>query len=150
MPDKAMFYKRDFEETPIWAWDESLTGLIPMPGFITNVPDVHSDCFIKATITDSQGQVYDGYVIWDSVDVFAFGVFAGEHDLTFNLGIREIVEGNLNTLCRENDIDEIVFFPIQYETKVFNDCCNLIKGCFSHPDYDNYVFRAFDGKLSLP
>jgi len=102
-----------FERHPVWKWNATVDGYCPVEDF-DPLPTDEPTLFMKATLTASTGEVFDGYLV--GLDRFyAFGLFVGGEEYVINLRLPETIEAAAAAISRKLG-KPVRFFPLRYET----------------------------------
>lgn len=105
----------DFQEFPIWTWNDEQTELCPVDEHEAD-PGEHGVLFIRAKFYPADRQ-FDGYLI-GCTSFYAFALFIGGHELTFNLNLSEEMEEDLPEIYRLTGGESFPLFPLRYESDI--------------------------------
>ena len=107
--------KRDFQLHPVWKWNESRDGYIPVLNPCP-LPTDEDTLFISARFTIANGDYFDGYVV-GSTTLYAFFIFCDDKSYGFNLNAATLNETSKNSLAEHLHKPVSEVFPIQYATE---------------------------------
>ena len=111
-PWKASLSKKDFEQYPIWVWDDENEGHLPLsePSY------EYGTLFIKAHFK-TEGYTFEGFLV--GIDTFyAFCIFINDEEISFNLNLPGLFEVKIKKIFDLLQCNPFQFFPIQYKADV--------------------------------
>ncbi|MDB5105339.1 MAG: hypothetical protein JWP91_3028 [Fibrobacteres bacterium] len=77
-----------------------------------DLPDEYGTLFILATFTLPSGKTLPGYLV-GSETFYAFGIFIGEKEYSFNLNLPDIANATISEISRESGDGPVL--PLQYK-----------------------------------
>jgi hypothetical protein len=101
----------DFERFPVWTWDDAMEGYHPILGE-GDLPDEYGTLFILATFTFPSGKTLSGYLV-GSETFYAFGIFIGENEYSFNLNLPDMANATISEISRASGGESVL--PLQYK-----------------------------------
>jgi hypothetical protein len=126
-PKRKRFSLVDFNQFPVWVWDED--GVWHQP--ITEAdpsPDDYGTLFIRSRFFTND-RVFDGYLIGGS-RFYAMAIFANGTDFHFNRNLVALSQKSLSQLFSALDCTPFQFFPVRYESPVCFKGGKVITGEF--------------------
>jgi hypothetical protein len=118
-PWRNTLTKADFDEHPVWLWDDEKDGYLPISESEIPLDDDDDDYgpyFIKARF-EVNGHWSDGYLVGDD-SFYAFELFIGGQDFPMNLNMPDLIEESLIEICRLMKWEPFELFPLRYESPV--------------------------------
>lgn len=114
-PKRKSFSQSDFEQYPVWAWDDSNEIHQPITDIEPALED-YGTLFIKASFQTS-GHSFNGYLIGGTV-FYAFGLFVREREFVMNLRLPDMMETSLREIIHLLECPPFNLFPLQYSSEV--------------------------------
>jgi hypothetical protein len=115
-PKRKDFTKADFDQYPVWVWDDEMEGHLPLSENEPSPDGEYGPFFIKARF-EVNGCWFDGYLIGDET-YYAFGLFVGDHEFVMNLNMPDLIEESVVEICRLMNWGPFELFPLRYESPV--------------------------------
>jgi hypothetical protein len=115
-PNRKMLTKADFDQYPVWVWDDEMEGRLPLSESELSPDGEYGPFFIKARF-EVNGCWFDGYLVGDE-SYYAFGLFVGDHKFVMNLNTPDAIEEYLVEICRLMNWEPFELFPLRYESPV--------------------------------
>lgn len=111
-PWRRNFSKEDFDQYPIWVWDDENFGHLPLsePSY------EHGTLFIKAHFKTG-GYTFEGFLVGGS-SFYAFCIFFNNEEFYFNLNLTKLMEEEIKRIFRILNCEPFVFFPVYYKAVV--------------------------------
>lgn len=98
-PKRKEFTQEDFEQYPVWAWDDEMEYKLPISDIELSRDD-YGVFFIKAEFT-TDGHHFDGYLIGNKT-YYAFGIFVNGEEFILNLNMPDRIEIHMKIPNIEN------------------------------------------------
>jgi hypothetical protein len=98
-PSRELLTAEDFESYPVWVWDDRNDACLPLDD-VSPAYGQWDPMFIAASITAGKAHL-KGYVVGDGLNVYAFAVFFGTAEFSFNLNMGEDFFVELRRLAAE-------------------------------------------------
>jgi hypothetical protein len=114
---------------PVWKWDETNEFLCPVLEY-NPLPENEPTLFIKAVFETPEKYRFDGYLI-GLHRYYGFGLFVEDQEFVMNLNLPDMIEENLNIICNTLGRQELVLFPLMYETNYYFEGKQKINGVIS-------------------
>lgn len=126
----------DFEDCPVWRYDEDADGYFAVRS-LDDLPDRVRDLSILAQFTTPGGIQLLGEI--GGVDrVFAIGLFANDQVFFLNQNLkkeaREQAEAFLQASGLSDQLSYETLLPLRYETRWGGEVFNNFSGVFEMPD----------------
>ena len=119
----------NFEEYPVWAWDDENERLCPVELDGTTLPEDLGDLFIKSKIIISNGREFNGYV-GGLVSFHCFGVFIEHEEFLFNINLGDFFDDEIAKIRNVLKTEQLDFFPVRYKTQFHFPGKNILAGEF--------------------
>lgn len=114
-PHKTILSKGDFEEYPVWVWDDENVGYLPLSK-TEPVTGEYGTLLIKADL-EAGGHKFKGYLVGIS-SFYAFGIFIDNQEVIINLNLLEDLESQVEQICKVLDCKPFSMFPLQYDSPI--------------------------------
>ena len=114
-PKRRSLSREDFEEHPVWTWDDENEGHLPLSE-ADPAPEEYPTLFIKARF-EASGHQFDGYLIGGS-SFYAFGLFIAEQKFVMNLNLPDLIEKNLPEIFRLLSCQPFKLFPLRFSSPI--------------------------------
>lgn len=114
-PKRVLFTPEDFEEYPIWTWDDAHESYLPISERDPSIED-YDILFIKSKF-ETNGYSFDGYLTGD-ISFYAFGIFIDGKLFSMNLGLHSLVRQRLNEIFLVLRCEPFDFFPVYYYSPI--------------------------------
>lgn len=111
-PRRERLTQKDFDQHPIWVWDDENTGHLPLsePSY------EYGTLFIKAHF-ETGGHIFEGFLV--GIDSFyAFCLFVNNERFSFNLNLPDLMTIEIKKLYHVLKCKPFNFFPIHYKADV--------------------------------
>lgn len=119
---KKELRQEDFEQFPVWVWDDEQEGFHPLTG-IGAVPSEFPVAFMRAKFILPSGHELTGYLI--GLDSFyAFGLFVDDEHYVVNRNAPDLAEPVFRSIAHKFGIPDVM--PMRYICDVFDG--QLIEG----------------------
>ncbi len=113
---RKVLSKTDFEEHPIWIWDDAKEYKIPKK-VDKNLSWVDADVFFIKAKFKTNGHSFDGYLVGNN-DYYAFTLFVNSEHIKFNANADSLNKASLKTIFLMLNCKPFDFFPLEYESEV--------------------------------
>jgi hypothetical protein len=111
-PWRKSLSKEDFDQYPIWVWDDENVGHLPL----SKVSYEYGTLFIKAYFTTGE-YMFEGFLV--GTDTFyAFGIFINGETFIFNFNLPGLMDSKLKNIFQLLKCQPFNFFPIRYKADV--------------------------------
>lgn len=114
-PKREGFSKDDFEQYPVWTWDDEREFHLPLSEAEPAVED-YDTLFIKSRF-EAGGHCFDGYLVGGKT-FYAFGFFVGDEVFSMNLGLPDLIDENVDEICNVLNCERFEIFPLRYSSPV--------------------------------
>ena len=123
--------KTDFEQCPIWVWDDTREYKVPITRTALSWEDFDT-FFVKATFKTNV-YCFGGYLVGNKI-YFAFTLFVGSENIKFNINSDGLNEGSLRKLFQVMHCKPFNLFPVEYESDVITTEGSRICGVINVPN----------------
>jgi hypothetical protein len=129
-PHRKMFSKQDFEQYPIWVWDDENEGLLPLSD--SKYTTEYGPLFIKASF-ESSHHSFDGYLVGFHT-FYAFFIFTNNGEIGFNKNLKKLIPQTEMELFMKLHCDPYPLFPLRYTSPIRFEDGTAIAGEFQLKD----------------
>jgi hypothetical protein len=111
------FANKDFEQYPIWVWDDEMEYKMPITEQDPCIQD-YSGFFIKSSFKNSYCDfLLNGYLAGNG-NYYAFGLFYEEETIGFNINTPALNKQSLVRLFSLIQCEPFPLFPLHYQSPV--------------------------------
>lgn len=125
----------DFEECPIWRYDEDTDSYFPVKNQ-DDLPERVRDLSLRSEFKTLEGKTLIGYIVGVE-SIFSIGIFFNERIYHFNKNLPDLSREQAEAFLAESGLSsELSFetlFPLRYETKWGGETFNDFAGVFEMP-----------------
>jgi hypothetical protein len=114
-PIRKGFAPHDFEQFPVWVWDDEMEGHLPLEESQPS-PEEYGTLFIRAKVLAGDRQ-FDGYLI-GGASFFGFGILAADREFVFNIRLPELNRMLVTELALATRDEALSFSSISYSSDV--------------------------------
>jgi len=114
-PKRKTLSETDFEEYPVWVWDDEMEGHQPISE-PEPTPEDYGTLFIKARL-EVEGHQFNGYLV-GGLTFYAFGLFIDDRLFVMNLNLPDLIEKDMAEIYRLLKCKPFKLFPLHYESPV--------------------------------
>lgn len=127
-PWKQSLSKEDFEEYPIWVWDDENEGRLPL----SELSYDYGTLFVKSHFYTG-GYTFEGYVV-GITSFYAFCIFLHGDFFIFNMNLSIFFQPEIDKIFQILKCPPFPFFPVHFKTDVHLKEGEQISGTFEfHP-----------------
>ena len=129
-PKRKALSLADFEQYPIWVWDDSNESHQPISETEPSTDD-YGTLFIKARF-EADAHSFDGYLIGGH-SFYAFGLFVEDREFVFNLHLLDLMEVNMSEIYQLLGCRPFGLLPLRFASPVRFQGGKPITGVFEAP-----------------
>jgi len=129
-PNRKIFSQKDFEEYPVWTWDDEMEGHLPIADKYPSW-DEYGTYFIRSSF-QKDNHMFDGYLVGNR-SFYAFGLFVSSRLIGFNLNLSNWIKKSEKEILRLLKCESFELFPLHYTSPVQFKDWPEISGVFMSP-----------------
>ncbi|MES2272907.1 MAG: hypothetical protein V4487_01800 [Chlamydiota bacterium] len=114
-PRRTIFSQKDFEEYPIWTWDDEHEGYLPISEIEPATNDY--DILIIKSQFRTNNYTFDGFLIGGR-NFHAFGIFVKGKLFCMNLMLHSLIENATKEIFYLLECEPFNFFSVDYYSSI--------------------------------